>query len=342
MVALAIGLIILAASSALLVNSKKNYVTQDSLARLQENARFAMQFLIHDIRMAGYYGCADDIKSVNSTLNSPTAFAFNFNDPIEGSESGGNMLPSNTSFTITPTPVTDSDAIAIRGLDTGNPINVVYPMNQDSSSLKVTQGSGIGPGDVIMVTDCSSADLLQVTDNTGSTTNFDNLVHNSGTTGIVPGNSTQKLSKSYTNGTIFRFITYVYYIAVNNNGVRALYRQGIVNSSGTASLVSQELVEGIDSLQLLYGIDTNGDRIPDSFVKANDPALTNWANVVAVRIGILASTLTNDSTPGNNGKQSGTDIDTKVYSVNNTNIGPMNDRRQRRVFMSTVIPRNLQ
>ena len=99
MVAMVIGLLILAAVSMILVNSKKNYTTQDSLARLQENARFAIQFLTRDIRMAGYYGCNHDLTSVASHLNPGGGFSFQLNIPIEGFEAGGTTWVKSSSGT---------------------------------------------------------------------------------------------------------------------------------------------------------------------------------------------------------------------------------------------------
>ena len=69
MVAMVVGLITLGTVSAIMVNTNKNYTATDSTARLQENARFAMQFIATDLRRAGYFGCTDDISVVNSTLN---------------------------------------------------------------------------------------------------------------------------------------------------------------------------------------------------------------------------------------------------------------------------------
>src|SRR5690606_40650231 len=40
--------------------SKASYQTAEGLARVQENARFALDFLQRDIRMAGHFGCVND------------------------------------------------------------------------------------------------------------------------------------------------------------------------------------------------------------------------------------------------------------------------------------------
>src|SRR5436190_22011265 len=83
MVAITIGLIIMAAVSAVFVNSRANYTTQESLARLQENARIAINTVARDLRMAGYYGCADTQTAITSALVTTAGVAYNYSAPIE-------------------------------------------------------------------------------------------------------------------------------------------------------------------------------------------------------------------------------------------------------------------
>ena len=64
------------------------------MGRLQENARFAIDLLVRDIRMAGYAGCADDVAEVLNHVNGYNdATDINFFIAIEGSENVGNWLP---------------------------------------------------------------------------------------------------------------------------------------------------------------------------------------------------------------------------------------------------------
>ena len=56
MVAMVISLVLLAGVMQIYLYSKKNYLIQDSLARLQENGRYAMDLLSRDLRLAGYFG----------------------------------------------------------------------------------------------------------------------------------------------------------------------------------------------------------------------------------------------------------------------------------------------
>lgn len=54
MLSLAISLIVLLAVTSIYVTSKRGYAIQDTLARQQENGRFAIELLTQDLRMAGF------------------------------------------------------------------------------------------------------------------------------------------------------------------------------------------------------------------------------------------------------------------------------------------------
>ena len=65
MVAMLIGTIILAAVAQVFATSKGTHQTEEGLARVQENGRFALEFLAQDIRMAGYAGCNSNLSASN-------------------------------------------------------------------------------------------------------------------------------------------------------------------------------------------------------------------------------------------------------------------------------------
>lgn len=66
MIALLIGLFLIAGIIQLFINTKQTYRLQEALARLQENGRFAMDFIGRDIRMAGYKACPTNPKLVKA------------------------------------------------------------------------------------------------------------------------------------------------------------------------------------------------------------------------------------------------------------------------------------
>lgn len=334
MVSITIGLIILAAVSTLFVSSKKTYSTQDRLSRLQENARFAMHYLARDARMAGYFGCLDESTDVNSTLNAgymygPTSGGM---IAIEGLENAsGNWYPSAVASV--PSQIkTGTDAVTIRmsADPASTPITLTKASPPTSAVFDVSSTMGINDGDVIMIGDCASADLVQVT----QTPSGLKIQHNTGDNDPPPGNANKPLSKQYKNNAqIYKFIARAYYVR-ENAGVPTLYMQ---ENSGAA----QPLVEGVEDLQILYGKDTDAtpDGIPNVYLKAGEAGLvttSDWSRVKSVRIGMLVRTL--------NDKDTDVDIHQSTgYDVNGTNFPVQaNDKYQRRVFLGTYQLRNLQ
>ncbi len=329
MVALTIGLVIMAAVSTLFVSSKRTYTSQDQLSRLQENARFAMHFIMSDLRLAGYYGCLDDVTNENvfSAVNS-TALAYTVNQSaVEGLENAtGNWLPSGISSV--PTSIhAGTDAILIRMADPAASAALTTRMANESAVLTVGSTANFSIGDTVMVADCARADLMQVSGKTGTT-----LSHATGNP-PDPGNLVATLSKAYDSpASVTKFITRRYYIR-DNGLIPSLYSD---DNGGTP----QEMVQGIEQLQILYGVDTDNplDGVPNKYVKAASVSATNatygWNAVVTVRIGIIARTLDDKDTV----------LDNRVYDVDgdgSTDLPAQNDRYKRRVFQATVQLRNM-
>ncbi len=352
MVALTISLIILAAVSVMFVNTRRAYDTQDRLARVQENGRFAMLYLMQDIRTTGYLGCQTGQISSNPAKfqnmldpgNGGTGYAFTLGIPIEGFEGGDTTNSIATSTTWSPSgnnqfPVgaaagaNSPDMLTIRTVDPTSIRYLTAPLsNAQTDDLPVNDVSVFNVNDIVAVTDCNALDLMQVT---GIQTTPPRIQHNIGGA-FVPGNATNRLSRAYgmpddTISTlravkIYRYTTRRYYIAPNPNQIPSLY----MDINGRPPI---ELVEGIENLQILYGIDTDGttpgtfaDDAPNIYLTAN--AVAYWDRVVSLRIGILARTpnATDSSDSG-----------ARTYDVNGFTVtAPAGDRNQRRVFLTTV------
>jgi len=348
MVAITIGLIILVAVSGIFITSKKSYNVQDRLARLQENARFAMQYLMKDLRMAGYYGCVSDFDSttLSNSLNSTASLPIQLAVPLEGLKAGNSAWnPSgNTSMPTGSTSVTSKDSACpntIGSICTGtdaiavtlaNPSDASYDITKEMADVTdpvtIASTNPINKYDVIAVADCSHADIFQVTDKSTASGNIE-LAHD--TSGGSPGNSSASLGHLYgpSGGKVIKFIYRRYYIGTGASGLPSLFRDGTEGQ--------QELVEGIENMRILYGLDTDTppDGIPNVYVKPDSIAAADWPKVVSVRVGILAMT-TSD-------KAENTDTDTAAYDIDsdgNTDYTGPGDRNKRRVFLATVTLRN--
>lgn len=333
MIALTLGLIATAAALTLFASSKSNYEIQDDLARLQENARFALQAIIKDVRMAGYFGCLGNVANVHNQLNitgtANTDFGFDLTNALEGVEAGAGTWQPSTA-TLPGNIVAGTDGVAVRYVDPSR-IAITKLMNTESAALQITAGSGLTEADIVVVSDCDSADIFQIT-NINNAGSFDNTVHNTGGT-YAPGNSKannpHKLSKVYgTDAVINRFVSVAYYIGTTADGPALFRLSALNNGAGSTVMSQQQLVDGIEDLEITYGEDTSGDGSANAYRTAT--AVANWDQVVSVRVGLLARTQ----------EEVGTTVNGTVYSVNGTDTVAANDRRRRRVFSTTVKLRN--
>jgi hypothetical protein len=234
--------------------------------------------------------------------------------PVEGIDdatSGAAWSPSgNTTMPAslwTAGAIAKPDLIAIRGVDTLSRLPVTTLMASMSGAITVTSTSGYTNNSVVLVGDCRSSNLV--------------LVNVTNSTQLTPAVSLTRQFDTF--ATVYRFSTRTYYIRLNNNGVPSLYR----NENGGSTV---ELVEGIESIQILYGLAAPPNVQPSRYLKASAMLATDWPNVVSVKIGILARTPNTKDT----------DIDNNTYNVNGTVLGPFGDRNVRRVFTATALLKN--
>lgn len=340
MIAVLLGLILLTGVMQVFLSSKNVYTSQQALSRIQETGRMAMEFLSRDIRMAGFMGCASRTENfkINNMLNSSNTVTYNFVESIRGYEKS--TFPVATSK-ITKTIKDNTDVIAIRyALGT----NVYATRNNDATQLFVNDSgetrdcssgaslSGLCIGDLLVVTDCEKANVFQATDiKSGATAGEVNIVHGAGAASS-PGNSVADWGGSADTQNTFnagaQILTAtnnIYFIAdgAGSSSVPSLWQ----NSNG----VSLELLEGVEDMHITYGIDTNltPDFIPDDYKLAKD--ITNWKQVVAVRIELLVASLEDKVASDHQVYKFPTDAAASTTAT---------DFRLRQIFTSTIAIRN--
>ncbi len=90
----------------------------------------------------------------------------------------------------------------------------------------------------------------------------------------------------------------------------------------------QELIEGIEQIQVRYGVDTNGDVIVDEYRTADN--VGDWNDVISVSVALLARSL----------DEYGVDTDQRSYTLLDVTVAGPGDRRLREVFTATASIRN--
>lgn len=311
MVAMVLGLILTAGILQLFVSNKQTYRVTENMSRLQENGRFAMHFLTQDIRMADYWGCRSQGLPIETSLNPDP----NFNLPVAGLAGSNDDANNGNSI------IDGTDTITVKGVFSSN-IFLISSLANNTDDLVVTDNSGLKKDDLILISDCSDGDILQITNDpsTGGASGTDAVKHITvGATASTPGNAQNSINKLYdTDAQVYKLNFATYSIRSGTNGQNALFR----SINGAAA---QELVEGIEDMQVLYGEDTDSDGAAN-YYKTSDNV--NMDDVVSVRISLVVSTLEDNVTKTANS-----------YSIFGTTTSPT-DNRIRHVFTSTTVIRN--
>ena len=334
MVALLLGLFLVSGVTGMYISSKQTYRMTDNLSRLQESLRFSLDFMSHDIRMASYLPCRTTANNTNAVVSgSATWFLDYFTRGIHGYEGGVDVMPVASV-------VPDTDAIVIlkastyaSSLNFHNAGGNSFTLNSDFS------GQDFERGRIGIVCDPRQASIFQISDaNPGLKT-----VSYGDNTNIVPGNSTITIGSYGEDALIASYKPEIYYIrqSSQNANVNSLWRSylvadGPIAGTNTAQMNAEELLEGVESMQILYGVDITvpSDRVVDRYVAANNVA--DWRNVIAVRLGLLMAT----------GEDVTAQVDTNTYNVagtlisDSTPISHPADRKLRYVANTTINLRN--
>lgn len=312
MIALAIGAFLILGLARVFSASRTAYQLSEGVSRVQENGRFAIDFIQRDLRMVGHMGCVNDqshLQNVDALRNLVPAGGSGVNFPFgiqayEATKTDATTMnlgtAANTWSPGLPAEVTalgplpGSDILQLRFLiSEGAPVSSIT-VSGTSSTINIPPGrwaalqrDGVAVPEMLGLADCSFVDLFlpSATNATAGTVTVNAVLDR-----YTPQPAGQTM--------LYRLESVVYYVAAGTSGARSLWRAR-ANTDGTYA-AGEELVEGIESLQLQLGLDRNSGTMPadspsgyvDSFVapstiSANDEPV--WRSVGAVRIGVLAS-----------------------------------------------------
>lgn len=301
MIAMVLGVVLMGGVVQVFISTKQAYNLNEEMAWIQENARFSVGFMAEDLRMAGYYGCASRASSVANVLDDPdSSWVTDFGKGLFGYDGDDNGFPEDDFPQLVTDTLPDTvpvpDVFTIHRADVDNSFQVTGH-NPNSAVIDVEGNHPYPEGTILIVSDCHHSAVFQTT---GNGTNKVN--HNKGNS-VSPGNCTKGLGlpvKCTANGTgytykedafIMQAIGYAYFIGEASNGVPALFRKAI--NSGGSTTSDEEMVQGIENMQLQYGLDTDGDSIPDRYKDADDITSAQWtSDVVTARITLLLRSLT--------------------------------------------------
>lgn len=326
MIAITLSLIIVAALSAMFVSSMRSRDELERSAQQIENGRYASQILAEELQLAGYYDALD----VTAAINGMPALA------VKPDPCATTIADLQTSFFMH---VQGEDFEAAS--DAASALGCVTDARDDSDTITLRRASGCvrGSPNCAAVTGapyfqaslCASDSQLLSDD----PVNWFRLDSN-----IAALDRTRRNCVASNLARIRRFMTHTYYIANNDrsgDGVPTLKRATLRDGG---AFITESIANGIDRMQLEYGIDADSDGAPDSYTADPDlfntcaPAdcVQNWLNVVTVKIHVLARSTTTSKDH----------VDRKTYQLGikadgtDNDYGPYNDAYKRKLFQAVV------
>jgi type IV pilus assembly protein PilW len=256
LVAVVIGMLLLTGVLQVFLASKQTYSSNEAASRLQENGRFALEFIAQSARHAGYVEPANTTASKPAPIAAPSAAACN-TPQVCSSDGAGNA----------------SDAIGF----------IFQPRLLEGNVRRDCLGSVVG--------DANNTDLI-----------INQFV-------LIP--------------------------AVNAAAHSALgCRSWNINDNNwVTGATPAPLIDGIDALQIQYGLSANSSDLNSvsQYVSADRvTALNKWNDVVAIRIAVLANSVERTSPP----------TPARSYVLLDAAPIVIDDGRARQVFTTTIKLRN--
>lgn len=306
MVALTIGSLLIAGAVYVYSQSRSTYRVNETLARLQEQGRYVLSVLEPDVELAGYYGFT----------NAPDAvYLVHRGDPglIVASAREMRQVPARSAEP-PPDPVSNLPAGA-HACGVNFAVDVLSPVQGSNDTFELGRGrsaTGCNPygagaqphTDTLTVrradpqTSAPEAGRVQIY--------ASRLTSRSSHLLFADGNVPGALDA---NNRVHNFVVRSYYVSrdsVGRSGVPALRVKTLTSETGRAIFDEDEVMPGVEDLQVQFGIDTgdydndgtidpqsdaNGDGIPETdgratrYVNPDFPDLARY-QVVAVRLWI--------------------------------------------------------
>lgn len=344
MVASTISVIMFTVIIQLFSNNKEAYRIQEGASVLNENARYAVSHLQYYLRLADHWGGIEP-DEVNIDAGVPglaldcTGSAVVSTVGFRGYNGGAarpvdcinvnNYEPNTDAFFIR-YGAAHSDAVTLN--DTDVPALSGAPSNPDANS-------GEEPVDIAYMLG-TEGDGLWVRTNLGRRA----FIVEGADVGSLPNDMSPSSDPlSITN---YRYQSMLYFIRscsnpgfsgdtancdANDDGVPTLVRMTL---NPDFSFTEQDVVAGVENMQLRYGLDTDADMVADTYVTAATVDASNaWDAVIAVRISVVIANLERDNTIN----------DTKTYFLQDFNYTPPAEARnfRRAQYDFTVQIRNM-
>jgi type IV pilus assembly protein PilW len=303
MVALSIGSFLTIGAVQVYNQSRQAFVINESIARVQETAQFAMDTIEADLRMASNWGWQSR------------------GDAIVGRSLAGDPNPLAL-----PAPGTCG---ADWALDLSIPVQ--GGNNRYSLPCGPIGGTQANSDTVTTRRTTVAASPLQIGRLQVQTTRTQGEIFADGN---IPSGFDPIASQTH------NLLVNSYYVAASSNlipGVPTLRRKSLASVGGAPAVVDQEVAPGVENMQLQFGIDVDQDNSVDRYVNPEDPILDPLAagfipgaRVITARIWIVVRSISPEL-----GIQ-----DPRDYEPGDVDLGIFNDSFRRLQVSKTILLRN--
>ena len=328
LIALVLGLLLLGGIIQIFLSSSQISRTQEALSEVQENGRYALEIVSRDLRLAGFKGGCRFDTPVRSLLN-PAGMGgnpvlFNLNQAVRGWDGvAGPNGPGPAGGDMTGY-VANTDAVLIKHAGIRTDAIPAGDTARTAVQVDLVAASGIPQGAIVVVADARACDQFQNSVGAGAA-----HVRRDAATGSPPGNldpATNPLSERYDDRLVIsRFRSAVYYVGDGAFAGQPSSLRRVLFDSGVAQ--DEEIAQGLVDMQIVYGVTTDINiGAVNQYLAAS--AVTDWNNVVAIRVNLLFASTENNV------------VQAPMTLAFNGGVFNAPDRRMYQVFSTTVQVRN--
>lgn len=311
MIGLLLGMLLTIGVVTLFVQSRQSFLVDENVARMQDQARFAMNELARDIRMAGFV--TEALVPGGVTLDTSLAV-----DDANGCGPAAPLASVSPIWILRLTDAGTGDANTLTAVDNATAADAA------AAYSCIDAGEFVDGTDVVAVKRAAGAQAAATT---------------AGTVYIRSNGTSAMLFKEPPDGVVFgptndwEYRPRIYFIrnysVTPEDGIPSLCRKVLV-AGDPVGLQTDCIAQGIEDLQIEYGIDPDGDGNVNQYVP--QPTLTDMQNAVTARISVLARTVVPDRSY----------TDDRHYALSNAADHHPNDNFHRRVYSVTVTLHNLR
>lgn len=294
-VTLAISSILLFGTINVLVNNMNMSRANDRYARLNESSLLAMNFITQDLQTIGYTGCANNINTALNFANNGDLMHLLADDgnkniilSIDGLDDSNSIWTRSSDLGGATTQIqanilAGTDAITLRKVRNIGSVLANDMANGGADMVVNLTDDNLRVDDLLAVHDCLNMEIVQVTGIDASTNTISH-------TGLDKAYSSADIIDNLLNtaGRAALFDVVRYYIGTDENNQPGLWREVL---PGNTAESRQELIKGVENMQILYGVTSTANNFAPDFYVTADLLVSQaaWQDVVSVKIAMLVS-----------------------------------------------------